>query len=308
MNAVGGEERFWLGPEGGQFSIFFKKGTAFTFDNWFVPKEIDTEPFDLKSSSPDSASFERVMHLENYSGTQFDLVARRTIRLLGRTAIETDLGLAIDPGIKAVGFESENSITNMGTRPWTRESGLLSIWILSMMNASPATTVIVPYTQGDTARLGRIVTDDYFGKVPGERLKVEPGYLLFKADAGYRSKIGLAPARARPLAGSFDSVNNVLTVAQFSLHPGVTGYVNSLWKIQAHPFSGDAVNAYNDGPIDGKQMGKFYEVESSSPAAALAPGKVMQHLHRIIHLKGNRADLDVVAQKLFGVGLDRIKL
>ena len=25
INAVGGEERFWLGPEGGQFSIFFKK-------------------------------------------------------------------------------------------------------------------------------------------------------------------------------------------------------------------------------------------------------------------------------------------
>ena len=26
MNAFGGEDRFWLGPEGGQFSIFFKKG------------------------------------------------------------------------------------------------------------------------------------------------------------------------------------------------------------------------------------------------------------------------------------------
>ena len=25
INAFGGEDRFWLGPEGGQFSIFFKK-------------------------------------------------------------------------------------------------------------------------------------------------------------------------------------------------------------------------------------------------------------------------------------------
>ncbi len=53
-------------------------------------------------------------------------------------------------------------------------------------------------------------------------------------------------------------------------------------------FSGDAVNSYNDGPIDGKQMGKFYEIESSSPAAALAPGTSMQHIHRTIHLKGRQ--------------------
>src|SRR5436309_3173320 len=26
INAYGGEDRFWLGPEGGQFSIFFAKG------------------------------------------------------------------------------------------------------------------------------------------------------------------------------------------------------------------------------------------------------------------------------------------
>ena len=30
FNPVGGEERFWLGPEGGQFSIYFKPGTSFS--------------------------------------------------------------------------------------------------------------------------------------------------------------------------------------------------------------------------------------------------------------------------------------
>jgi hypothetical protein len=38
MNAFGGEDRFWLGPEGGQFSIFFKKGDAFDLDHWFTPR------------------------------------------------------------------------------------------------------------------------------------------------------------------------------------------------------------------------------------------------------------------------------
>ena len=82
IHAFGGEERFWLGPEGGQFSIYFKKGIEFTYDNWLVPKEIDTEPFTLVSSSANEARFEKEMHLENYSGTKFDLLVNRNVRLL----------------------------------------------------------------------------------------------------------------------------------------------------------------------------------------------------------------------------------
>src|SRR6185503_19358409 len=52
INAFGGEERLWLGPEGGQFSIYFKKGVEFKFENWFVPAEFDTEAFNLVSSTP----------------------------------------------------------------------------------------------------------------------------------------------------------------------------------------------------------------------------------------------------------------
>jgi hypothetical protein len=210
--------------------------------------------------------------------------------------------------VKAVAFESDNSITNKGTKAWDKKTGMLSIWILSMMNASEKTTVAVPYKQGDSAKLGKIVTDDYFGKVPADRLRVQNGLMLFKADASHRSKIGVSPARALPVAGSYDAVNNVLTIAQFSLHEGTTDYVNSLWKIQDHPFAGDAVNSYNDGPIDGKQMGKFYEVESSSPAAALAPEKSMHHMHRTIHLKGSKEELNKIAIKLLGAGVDNITL
>tara|TARA_B110000977_G_C11076974_1_gene491575 strand:- start:932 stop:1432 length:501 start_codon:yes stop_codon:yes gene_type:complete len=30
----GGEERFWLGPEGGQFALYFKPGAKFEFSDW----------------------------------------------------------------------------------------------------------------------------------------------------------------------------------------------------------------------------------------------------------------------------------
>jgi hypothetical protein len=309
MNAVGGEERFWLGPEGGQFSIYFKKGAEFKFDNWYVPKEIDSEPFDLVSSTKKEAIFKKKMHLENYSGNKFDLTVDRTIRYLDRNAIDNALAMKIPAEIKAVGFESENSITNNGATAWDKSTGMLSIWILSMMNASDQTTVAIPYKQGDSAKLGKIVTDDYFGKVSVDRLNVGNGMILLKADANQRSKIGIPPKRALPLAASYDAVNNILTIAQFTLHEGVADYVNSLWKLQDDPFNGDAVNAYNDGQIDSNaQMGKFYEIESSSPAAALAPGYSMQHVHRVIHLKGIKEDLDKVAMKLLGISVDKIKL
>jgi hypothetical protein len=308
INAFGGEERFWLGPEGGQFSIYFKKGAEFKFENWYVPKEFDTEPFTLVSSTKSQAKFEKEIHLENYSGNKFDLLVNRNIYLLNKSSIDIELGMPLPQGIQAIAFESDNSITNKGTNTWGKKTGMLSIWILSMMNASEKTTVAVPYKQGDSARLGKIVTDDYFGKVPADRLKVSDGLLLFKADANYRSKIGLSPSRALPIVGSYDAVNNVLTIAQFILPPGATDYVNSLWKLQDDPFAGDAINSYNDGPIDGKQMGKFYEIESSSPAVPLGPGQTIHHLHRTIHLKGSKEDLNKIAMKILGVGVDEIKL
>lgn len=307
FSAFGGEERFWLGPEGGQFSIYFKKGVDFTFDNWFVPKELDTEVFELVSLDKTSAQFEKQMHLENFSGTRFDLKVRRDIRLLHDSSINALLG-TVPAGIHAVGFQSENAITNTGSTAWNKQSGMLSIWILSMLNAGDKTTIAIPYKQGDSALLGKIVTDDYFGKVPADRLKVSDGIILFKADGNLRSKIGISPERALPMALSYDAENNVLTIAQFSLPGNTKDYVNSLWEQQQDPFSGDAVNAYNDGPVQGKQMGRFYELESSSPAAALAPGATQTHLHRTIHLKGSKESLNEIVQQLLGVGIDSLVL
>ncbi|MDO8993896.1 DUF6786 family protein [Daejeonella sp.] len=307
FTALGGEERLWFGPEGGQFALYFKKGSEFTFDNWYVPKAIDSEPFNLISSSATEAKFEKTMHLENYAGTAFDLKVNRTISLLDQKSISDFLGYELGSDIHSVGFQSENILTNTGSKTWDQEAGLLSIWVLSMLKSNDQTNVIIPYRKGDSLSLGKIVTDDYFGKLSSDRLKIEDGHLLFKADAKQRSKIGVSPKRALPIAGSYDAENKVLTIAQFTLPEGITTYVNSTWKIQEDPFVGDAVNAYTDGPIDGKQMGKFYELESSSPALSLAPGANAKHIHRTIHLSGPVEKLNEVSLKLFGLGLDQFK-
>lgn len=307
FNPIGGEERIWFGPEGGQFSLFFKPGSSFDFENWQVPKEIDTEAFNILSQSAQKVVFAQDMKLTNYSGTIFDLNIQRTISLLEKEQASSNLNIAIPETIQLVGFESENILTNTGTTSWDEKSGTLSIWILSMLNPSPETAVIVPFKKGDVADLGKIVTDDYFGKVPADRLVVKDDVLFFKADGKKRSKIGVSPMRAKPLVGSYDAINKVLTVVQFNLPEDQIKYVNSLWEIQDKPYAGDAINAYNDGPLeDGSQMGPFYELESSSPAAFLQTDEKLVHVHRTYHFQGDTDALETLSKAIFGLGLDEI--
>jgi hypothetical protein len=133
--------------------------------------------------------------------------------------------------------------------------------------------------------------------------------VFLSADGKYRSKIGLNPMRTTGILGSYDSANNVLTLVQFNKPPGVKEYVNSLWKLQDNPYGGDAANAYNDGPATpgAKPMGPFFELESSSPAAALAPGESITHVRRTIHLSGPKAALDAVSRSTLGVSIEAIE-
>ena len=211
--------------------------------------------------------------------------------------------------VNVVAFESVNTIINTGKNPWVKDTGLLSIWILGMYNPSPATTIVVPIESGDEAKLGTKVTSDYFGAVPPERLVVKESVLFFSGDGKYRSKIGVNPKRSKSVLGSYDAANKVLTLIQFTQPKGKSDYVNSLWKLQDNPFSGDALNSYNDGPVTpgAKPMGPFYELESSSPAAALKPADKLKHVHRTMHVSGSETDLDIIAQSVLGVSLDTIK-
>jgi hypothetical protein len=309
INVYGGEDRFWLGPEGGQYSIFFKKDDPFDLEHWHTPAWIDTEPYKVVAQNQDRATFSSKFQLTNYSGTQLNLEVVREVRLLCNDDIEKELGLTMNPAVKSVAFETVNEIKNTGSDPWKKETGLLSIWILGMFNASPATTVVIPFIEGDEKELGPIVNDTYFGKVPEERLVVKQDVMFFAADANYRSKIGVLPSRSKPVIGSYDAVNRVLTIVQFTLPAGVTDYVNSMWEIQEKPYGGDAVNSYNDGPPQpgAAQLGKFYELETSSPALALKPGQAGKHVHRTFHFQGSESELDSIARKTLGIGIEEIK-
>ncbi len=308
INVFGGEDRFWIGPEGGQYGIFFAPNTPFDFEHWQTPAVIDTEPFDVVSQNDKQVIFRKEAKLKNWSGTEFQILIDRTVSVLSKEQIAGALGVRISQNIKYVGVESKNRITNTAEN-WSKEKGLLSIWILGMFNPSPDTTIVIPFLPGPENELGPKVNDAYFGKVPPERLVVKDNVLFFSGDGQYRSKIGISPKRALSVFGSYDAKNKVLTIAQYSKPSSPKPYVNSMWEMQKDPYGGDVINSYNDGPVGPgqKPLGPFYELETSSPAEELKKGEYVEHTHRTFHFTGGEKELNYLTEEIFGVDLQTIQ-
>lgn len=305
----GGEERFWLGPEGGQFGIFFPPGAKFEFATWKTPPPLDTEAFEVLSSSATQAEFQKSFTVTNHSATRFDVAVKRSVRLLPKAEVARLLGVPLADSLKLVAYETSNQLTNRGDKEWTPDSGLLSVWLLGMYKPSPQTVVAIPVRAGDPAQLGPLVNDAYFGKIPAERLTVRENVIYFKGDGQQRGKLGIPPRRSLGVAGSYNGEIQGLTLVLYAQPEGPARYVNSAWEKQQDPFSGDVINSYNDGsPAPGEPpLGPFYELETSSPAAALKPGASILHRQTTIHLTGDATSMDAVANKHLRTSLKTLK-
>ena len=305
FNPVGGEERFWLGPEGGQYGLYFQKGDSFSIEHWQVPAIIDTTSYHLVHADSSGAVFSKRADIVNYTGSLFSIEITRAIHLLDKNGLEQKLHTTIPRGVKFVAYQSDNTIKNTGSNAWSKNSGLLSIWLLGMMTPTEETKVIIPFSPQPGAR--SLITDDYFGKISTDRLIVKDSVLYLRCDGKSRGKIGISPLIAKPMAASFDFKRNILTI----LIPEVTKdapYVNSKWEMQKQPYKGDVINAYNDGPLkDGSQLGPFYEIESSSPVKELKGGEPMTYHQATAHFQGDYEALRTLARNILHVDLNEIR-
>lgn len=310
INLYGGEDRMWISPEGGQYSVFFNPNVEMLYENWRTPACLDTEPFILTGHDQTSASFERVAKLSNWSQFEFNLKMERTVNLLDSETAAANLGCSLD-GLSVAAHQSRNRLSNIGESPWETETGLIGIWMLCMNKPAPGATLLVPFKVGSESDLGPTVNADYFGKLDQSRLQIDEsgGMVYFLGDGKMRSKLGLTYQRVEPYLGSWDRDRGILSVVQFNLPDAApNGYNNNLWEIQKEPYSGDVINGYNDGPNEsGGQLGGFFELETISPALALKAGESYTHLHRTIRMEGERQTLSQVSLNVFGVDLDEIE-
>src|SRR5262249_18277366 len=158
-------------------------GAPFDLEHWFTPAPIDTVPFGLLTQSSDKAKFGATFSLTNYSGTRFEVMVIREVRLLSNPWGK--VGLEPSSALKLVVYETYNEIVNGGHEPWKKETGLLSIWILGMFNPSRNTTIVVPIWNGAETEFGSRVTSDYFGAVPPGRLVLKDDVIYFSGDGKF---------------------------------------------------------------------------------------------------------------------------
>src|SRR5689334_22060678 len=67
----GGDDRFWLGPQGGQYALYFPKGKPFDFASWQTPAAFQEGEWLVLDETAASVTFVRPMRLPNYSGAEF---------------------------------------------------------------------------------------------------------------------------------------------------------------------------------------------------------------------------------------------
>jgi len=202
----GGEDRFWLGPEAGQWGLYFAPGAPYKFDLWQTPHGLQegrwgsgsgaTDPRVLDMVGHDAGFLSRQLMVQNHSGVRFDVEVSRRIKPVTKPPV------TIGAGVKWVGFTSVNVVTNVGGRAWSAKDGMVSIWILGMFNPAPDAKIIVPFS---TESKAPIVNDRYFGKIAPERLKVAPdeSYVLLQADGQARVAGGMAFLRVGQDGGGF---------------------------------------------------------------------------------------------------------
>lgn len=285
----GGEERYWLCPEGGQFGLMFK-GRENCFDNYTVQDGINNSRYEVveQAKTGDSLTMAARFPIVNAMGTKFDVQSTRRITALA------DCPFAVDTAgdVECVGFQSESTITNLGKEAWSKPTGSLAHWHIGQYPLGPRTVVIVPFKQGDI--VDPPIREDYFrefcidGRMSPQAYWLRQGFTLLKADGHTRTKIGQNRSRATGLMGSFNLDTNEMIFLQYDFYPNLE-YAASYWYEQPEPYNGDCISVSVEGPGErGGAPGRCYELEAMSPAMLLAPKESFTFRTRVFHVRGPR--------------------
>ena len=82
-----------------------------------------------------------------------------------------------------MGYRTNNTLKNEGKVAWTKENGLLSIWLLGMFKHSEIMTVVIPYNYEENESTNNPVNVyESFGLLDNDRLIAKNGIVYFKGD------------------------------------------------------------------------------------------------------------------------------
>ncbi len=295
----GGVERFWLGPEGGPWALFFDADAPQDREHWRTPEDLQHGGFAVVARDDRRVAMERELSVTNALGTRFDARVRRIVEAPPRAAVAAALGDERALLLPWTAWRSTTTVTNVGAEPWTEDGGLVCTWMLGTYRAGERTWAILPFRPypAEGYEDAPPVLADYFGQVPPDRFRIGPDFAVLKADAGAVGKAGVLRSRARDRIGSYDPDTGVLTVVVFAPLEHAAPYLVEHWGWDVAPVpEGDVVNAYVHGGPE-----PFYELETSSPALRLGPGESQAHVQLVVQVEARGEDLDRLLRTALGV-------
>ena len=311
----GGEERFWLAPEGGKFALFFREGEEQAIANYLIPNSLNSARFGVTAKAEDgtSVTFAAPIQLTNSRGMRFDFQVKRKIEVLQSCPYALGYGDKLD----FVGFESKSWVKNGGRAALSRQTGAVAVWTLGQYPVKDHTVIIVPFRPGPNSELGKPLNTQYFKtdvvditKVPKGRSyndywTVKDNYALIKANGSIGTKIEMWPQRALGRIASIDLASFSLTIVEFRMYPRLD-YLASYWlPYSGDPFQGAAISIFVLGKGAGIPL--FYELETLSPALFLHPSEEYCHISRTYHLRGEKVSIGEILGRHFNVDLGTLQ-
>lgn len=296
LDKIGGEERLWLCPLGSQFSFYYQQIRPISDGNWKVPEVITNESYNVESINEDYVDLSKTMQLTNFIGRTFKFKIDRRISLFHKNDIEENLNIMLNDPSKFVAFETSNSLTNLDSIPWKKQTGLVGLWSAGMYQGTDDSVVIIPLK--NNGQKSDVLT--YLAPIDNTRFIVKNNTVLFKADGKYRSKIGIPPEIAPDIYGCYSETKNRLTIVQYKKHQD-TLYSNSYVRTQDEPYRGEAIPIYNNSE-------NFYELESNAPLKELKPNEKTTHWHRVYHFSDSINTLNNISKKLLFFDLNEAHL
>ena len=290
FNMVGGEDRVFVGPSGGQFGIDFAAGVDFKPENLQVPAALDREGFDVIAHNGDRVTLQKKFSVTNYSNKTFQLRLTRTIRLLPRDEAWTELGARGGEKTSVVAYETKNDLVNATHTAWRKEEGLLDLSVVGMFRRTSNVALVLPTMEpGNTS-----------DKRAAVGMVVLPQATVVSAEQA-SAHVALSPKLAKGLLGSYDPATSTLTVVQFEpIQPGGP-YMRSEWQVLKTPYQGDAAS------VAGGAGNPFFMLVTHSPALQLDGWSAAEFTSRTYHIRGTAAELEPIARAVLGVGLEEIR-
>lgn len=165
-----GGNRLWVSPER---RFYYRRPEG--FEDWLCQSSLDPGGWSIASSSVKSVNLDREAELEDFaSQTRFHISFSRHISIRGES---------IRKGLEHVGLRVRDAMAARG-----EVKNGVNLWSLTQVRPGEGRsgTVIVP-----TRRGAKPV--HYFGKIPGDRLRVSSNHVSFKIDGAAICKLGIAP-------------------------------------------------------------------------------------------------------------------